>query len=186
MPDDKTQANADAYNAGLFLGDGSANVTSPPDNALDKAFTPLKPVKLPVVMPAVRVRSNTPFGHLHLTVVVDLKTEREVELFAQLGRAGAMVSAETEGLCRLASLYLRSGGALKDIVRQLKGIGSVLNSTVGKDGDDATSVPDSLARALEKYTAARDKHGLRALVLGEFEQDEPAPKLIVDSQPVTG
>ena len=109
---------------------------------------PITPVKLPGVMPAVRVRSSTPFGHLHLTVVVDLRAAREVELFAQLGKSGAVTAAELEGICRLASLYLRVGGQLKDIIKQLKGIGSVLDGTVHQEGNEATSVPDSLARSL--------------------------------------
>jgi hypothetical protein len=105
---------------------------------------------------------------MHVVISVDLKTGRELEVFAQLGKSGALAAADLEGVCRMASLYLRVGGQLKDIIKQLKGIGSILDSTVHQ-GDDATSVPDSLARALEDYAAARDAHGLRALVLGETE-----------------
>ena len=39
-------------------------------------FTPITPIKLPTAMPAVRIRSSTPYGHLHITVVVDLKAGR--------------------------------------------------------------------------------------------------------------
>jgi hypothetical protein len=36
-----------------------------------------------------------------------------VEIFAQLGRAGELTAADIEGMCRLASIYLREGGTLK-------------------------------------------------------------------------
>ena len=107
-----------------------------------------KPPRPPAVMPALRVRFNTPFGHLHVTLVVDVKTGRELEVFALLGRSGEMTAADIEGLCRLASLYLRAGGKLEDIARQLKDIGTNLSSK-----EERVSVPDSLGRAVAKAEA---------------------------------
>jgi ribonucleoside-diphosphate reductase alpha chain len=122
---------------------------------------------------------------MHITVAVDLKTGREIEIFSQIGKSGAATAAELEGICRLASLYLRAGGHLRDIIKQLKGIGSVLDGLMAGN-ESATSVPDSLARALEEYVAARDKHGMRALVLGEIEPpaDEVPPSQ--EAPPILG
>jgi hypothetical protein len=136
-------------------------------------FTPLKPEKTASFLSALRIRHNTPYGHLHVTIAVDIKAGRELEIFAQIGKSGAPTAAELEGICRLASLHLRSGGSLEAIIKQLSGIGSVLDGLLGegdKDGS-STSVPDSLARALRKYVKARDKHGLKSLILGEADME---------------
>jgi ribonucleoside-diphosphate reductase alpha chain len=99
-----------------------------------------------------------------------MKSGREVEVFAQLGKCGSLASADIEALCRLSSIYLRAGGKLEDVARQLKGIGSHLQQG---DTDVSASVPDSLGRALAEYLAAKKKHGLKTLVLGEDAPAEP-------------
>ena len=43
-------------------------------------------MKLPEIMPSLRVRQLTPFGNMHVKISVDPKAEREMEVFAQLGK----------------------------------------------------------------------------------------------------
>lgn len=132
------------------------------------ASTHKKPPKPPAIMSALRVRIKTPFGHLHTTIVLDPKTGRVYEVFAQLGRAGGIVAAELEGLCRLSSLYLRSGGRLEDVAKQLLGIGT----NVAKIDKDATSIPDCLGRALSQYLEKVKAHGHVALLSGDAQEEE--------------
>lgn len=125
------------------------------------------PVQLPEVMPAIRVKQYTPFGTMHVKIVVDPTTKREREIFAQLGKAGDVAAADLEGMCRLGSLYLRVNGELGDVVRQLDGIGSRL-SVPTKDGR-VTSLADGLAKAINKYMRAKELGGIDMLLLGKTE-----------------
>ena len=126
------------------------------------------PPRPPEIMSGLRIRRRTPFGHLYMTITIDMKTEREVEIFSHLGKCGEMVSADTEGMCRLASMYLRAGGGIRDVVKQLKGIGTHFGSSA-----QAVSVPDCIGSAVQYYLEAKKKYGIRALILGEVQLDEP-------------
>jgi ribonucleoside-diphosphate reductase alpha chain len=129
----------------------------------------LKPVKTATILSAVRIRSNTPFGHMHLTISVDPKTERELEVFAQLGKAGDVAASDLEAICRMVSLFLRSGGTLDLVMDQLEGIGSHL-SIPTKDGR-VMSLGDALGKTIHKYWQAKKNHGLKAILLGEVDID---------------
>jgi ribonucleoside-diphosphate reductase alpha chain len=126
-----------------------------------------KPIRAPEMAPGVRLRAITPYGHMHLIVVVDLATEHELEIFAQVGKAGEMIASELEGLCRLASLYLRSGGKLQDIIKQLVGIGSTVSVRRNFNGekDGTCSLPDSLGKVLQAYSHAKKHYGLKKMIL---------------------
>lgn len=125
------------------------------------------PMDLPEIMPAVRVKQATPFGNMHVKVVVDPKTGSERELFAQLGKGGELASADLEGICRVSSLYLRVNGRIEDIVKQLDGIGTSM-SIPTKDGRIA-SLADGLAKAVQKYIQAKKAAGLESLLLGQTD-----------------
>ncbi len=127
-------------------------------------FTPLKPATLPEITSAIRVRQLTPFGNMHINITVDPHTEREVEVFAQLGKGGDLANSDLEAICRMVSLWLRSGGDLKSVINQLHGIGSSLQMHT-KDGK-IMSLGDGLARALRRYSRAKTDCGLRSLLLG--------------------
>jgi len=127
----------------------------------------VKPVQLPEVMSAVRIKQATPFGNMHIKVVVDPVTGRELEVFAQLGKGGDVACSDLEAICRLISLYLRIHGSLDEIVNQLDGIGSSL-SVPTKDGRIA-SLADGMAKAIQKYQRARGISGLEALLLGKTD-----------------
>jgi len=122
------------------------------------------------VLSAVRIRQSTPFEHhLHVVVAVDPKTGRELEVFAQIGSAGGVPGGNLEAICRVVSLYLRNGGALAEVIEQLKGISCHLARST-KDGYVA-SMGDALGIAMQRYLAAKEKHGLAALLTGEVVLD---------------
>ncbi len=130
----------------------------------------LLPVKLPEIMPSLRIRQMTPFGNMHVKVSVDPLLGVEREVFAQLGKGGDVANSDLEGICRMLSLWLRANGSLDLALKQLEGIGSSLTVPT-KDGR-IMSLADGLARALRRYLAVKDRHGLEALLLGRVPAEE--------------
>jgi ribonucleoside-diphosphate reductase alpha chain len=133
------------------------------------------PVKLPDVIPSVRLRQPTPFGNMHLHISVDPATGRELEVFAQLGKGGDLANSDLEAICRLISLLLRSDGDIRTVIDQLEGIGSSL-SVPSKNGR-VKSLGDGLARALRGYVSAKERDGLDAILSGRvksLDATEPA------------
>lgn len=91
---------------------------------------------------------NTGEGTLYVTVNED-GDGNPFELFVRLGKSGADGSANSEALGRMASLCLRSGIHVEDIIKQLKGIAG---STPTWDAGKLTlSVPDAVASVLSVY-----------------------------------
>ncbi len=127
----------------------------------------LVPLKLPEIMSSLRIRQLTPFGNMHVKITVDPRSGNEREVFAQLGRGGDIANSDLEAICRLISLFLRCGGAIGDVVKQLDGIGSSL-SVPSRDGR-IMSLPDGLAKAIQKYLLAKKEFGLKRLLTGECE-----------------
>ena len=128
------------------------------------------PADLPELLSSVRVKQMTPFGNMHVQITVDPKRQRELEVFAQLGKGGDLANSDLEAICRLTSLWLRAGGGIKHVIRQLKGIGSSLQ--VSTRNGKIMSLGDGLAQAMTKYVRARTHFGLRSLLLGDFDPEE--------------
>ena len=91
---------------------------------------------------------RTGLGTLYLTVnEVD---GQPFEVFATIGRSGRSITAKAEAIGRLVSLALRSGIPVRDVVRQLKGIGG--EHPVFQKKGLLLSIPDAVAWVLEsKY-----------------------------------
>ena len=139
----------------------------------------LVPKELPPITSGIRIRQQTPFGNMHIQITVDPRTEREQEVFAQLGKGGDIAASDLEAICRLICLWLRAGGSLVLVIKQLSGIGSSLQ--IPTRHGRIMSLGDGLAHALKRYLRAKERHGLRALLLGEvdpsdIEVDHPVKK----------
>ena len=130
----------------------------------------LAPIRLPEIMPSLRIRQMTPFGNMHVKVSVDPAAQREREVFAQLGKGGDVANSDLEAICRILSLWLRANGSLEMALKQLVGIGSSL--TVPTKEGRIMSLADGLGKALTRYLAAKKNHGLEALLLGRVPADE--------------
>jgi ribonucleoside-diphosphate reductase alpha chain len=127
----------------------------------------IEPRDIPEIVSGLRIRQLTPFGNMHVKITVDPRNGRELEVFAQLGKGGDLANSDLEAICRMISLWLRSGGSLNHVIRQLKDIGSSLQVPT-KEGK-IKSLGDGLARALMKYRRAKEKFGLRDLLLGDYD-----------------
>ena len=130
----------------------------------------LEPRELPSITSGIRIRQQTPFGNMHIQITVDPREERELEVFAQLGKGGDLATSDLEAICRMISLWLRAGGRLNHVIKQLSGIGSSLQIPT-KHGR-IMSLGDGLAQALKRYMRAKERHGLKALLLGEIEPEK--------------
>ena len=122
---------------------------------------------MPELVSSFRMRQLTPFGNMHIHVTVDPRSSRELEVFAQLGKGGDVANSDLEAICRMISLWLRAGGGLRLVIKQLAGIGSSLQ--IPTRGGRIMSLGDGLACALKKYLRAKERFGLRALLLGEAD-----------------
>ena len=152
------------YRDGARSHQPMALTEKPEGTAESTAQGPARPMKLPEVIPSVRLRQPTPFGNMHLHISVDPETGREREVFAQLGKGGDLANSDLEAICRLVSLHLRLDGDITTVIDQLEGIGSSL-SVPSKDGR-IKSLGDGLARALGKYVAVKQRDGLDAILSG--------------------
>jgi ribonucleoside-diphosphate reductase alpha chain len=90
-------------------------------------------------------------------------------VFAQLGKGGDLANSDLEAICRMISLWLRSGGSLQHVINQLHSIGSSLQVST-KEGK-IMSLGDGLARGLRRYMHAKQDCGLKALLMGEAAID---------------
>lgn len=161
---DGQPVGADAGRSASQRSDAQSSMSSDPGSS-DQPDP--KPVRLPEIMPSLRIRQSTPFGNMHVKVSVDPQSGRAREVFAQLGKGGDVANSDLEAICRLLSLWLRSNGSLDLAMKQLSGIGSSLTVPT-KDGR-IMSLADGLACALRRYMAARDQFGLEALLLGQVD-----------------
>jgi len=107
---------------------------------------------------------------MHVSITVDPKRQKELEVFAQLGKGGDVAASDLEAICRMISLFLRSGGSLKHVVDQLKDIGSSL--TVPSREGRIMSLGDGLSKCLMRYQRAKTRFGLQAILLGEADLNE--------------
>ncbi|MEN8782509.1 MAG: vitamin B12-dependent ribonucleotide reductase [Desulfobacterales bacterium] len=112
----------------------------------------------PETLEGFTTKIKTGLGQLYVTV-----TEFEAqpfEVFATIGKSGRSTTAKTEAIGRLVSLALRAGVKVSAIVDQLKGIGG--EHPVFQQGGLVLSIPDAIARVLEKRYLAETNGGGRA------------------------
>lgn len=121
----------------------------------------------PDVMRGLTYRVRTSYGNLFVTINED--EHGPFEVFSQLGKAGGFFQAQSEAICRLISLNLRSGISLLEVIDQLKGIRGP--DIMFSNGGTMHSLPDAIAKVLENHI----KRGQTELDL-RFEKEEP-PKI---------
>lgn len=133
----------------LNIGDvHKAEAASCPTCAADmEAFgaCQIKPRPRPEVTYGITERMKIGCGNLYVTVNYD---ENGIcEVFTSTGKAGGCAS-QSEATARLASIALRSGISMDEILEQLRGIRCP--STIRHAGLKCTSCPDAIARVIKK------------------------------------
>ncbi|MFZ1683402.1 MAG: ribonucleotide-diphosphate reductase subunit alpha, partial [Candidatus Zixiibacteriota bacterium] len=108
--------------------------------------TPAGVQKRPLVLPGFTEKIRTGYGNLYVTV--NLKDGRPFEVFAHIGKSGYTTMADTEAICRLISLALRSNVPVQQVIKQLRGIGG--SHQVYSEGSKVFSVPDAIAQILNR------------------------------------
>ena len=90
-------------------------------------------------------------GMNSLYVTINLLNNKPIEVFMASGKSGNVVNGLCMGLGRLASLALRSGTSVEDVVKSLEDISTgdfYINQSTGK----ADSISDALSKALHYFT----------------------------------
>jgi len=120
----------------------------------------------PTVVYGYTRRVRAPEGNVNVTINSD--EAGPLEVFLNVGKAGSDISALAEALGRLISLNLRivsplsQTDRLREIADMLRGIGG--SRAIGFGPDQVRSLPDAVARALDKHlemmaaSSAPDSH----------------------------
>ena len=104
------------------------------------------PAARPRIVNGYTEKVETGHGNLYVTVNSDADG-KPFEVFGNQGKSGGCDSAMMEAITRLASLNLRSGVPVENIVDQLKGITCC---PVWDEGVQVRSGPDAIALVLGK------------------------------------
>jgi len=130
---------------GILLTEKEANQQKTNSSLLP---TVVGPRPRPRVIQGKTFKMKTEMGSTFITINEDEKGLFEV--FIHLGRSGSVPMSFAEAMGRLISLALRSSVRPEDIIEALKYIrGS--RPVVQEDNEVVFSVPDAIAKAMEKY-----------------------------------
>lgn len=137
----------------------------------------ISPRKRPDVMHGSTYKVATAYGNLYVTINED--EAGPFEVFSQLGKAGGFFGAQTEAICRMISLSLRSGISLADVTEQLKGIRGP--DPVFHNGERILSLPDAIANVLESHAKRGQTELKLELPKIEPKKIEPEQELVYES-----
>lgn len=140
------------------------------EKSADTNLSPVReisPRPRPDVTMGMTERMKIGCGNLYVTVNYD---ENGIcEVFTSTGKAGGCPS-QSEATARLASIALRSGISVEEILNQLKGIRCP--STVRQHGMQCTSCPDAIAKVIKKVYDMQ-KSGMPIAPNQEKKEDSP-------------
>ena len=116
---------------------------------------PRQPDERPDTLNSITDKIKTGFGNLYVTTTYF--HQKPFEVFASIGKSGYSTMADAEAIGRLISLALRSGVDPMEVVSQIKGIGG--SDPVFTEGGLVTSIPDAVAKVLERHFGNGSKSG---------------------------
>ncbi|MBI2426918.1 MAG: vitamin B12-dependent ribonucleotide reductase [Candidatus Kerfeldbacteria bacterium] len=138
--------------------------------------TKIIPRERPEVLRGFTYKLSTSYGNMFITINED-DDGNPFEVFATIGKPGGVFQAKSEAICRLASLALRSGVDVEEIIKQLKGIRGPMPSFT-KYGM-VLSIPDGIAQILEQHVK-RGQGQLELKYEGKSDKSEmPAANVVV-------
>ncbi|MDO8504542.1 MAG: ribonucleotide-diphosphate reductase subunit alpha, partial [Candidatus Liptonbacteria bacterium] len=106
------------------------------------------PKSRPSVMSGRTYRVKTGYGNIYVTINNDDMGE-PFEIFATIGKSGGFFQEQSEGICRLISLALRSGVKVSEIISHIKGIRGPMPTI--SDKGTILSLPDAIGKILEEH-----------------------------------
>jgi ribonucleoside-diphosphate reductase alpha chain len=111
---------------------------------MDTAMVSLpKPRPRPEIVTGSTYELKTAYGGLYVTINNDIEG-KPFEVFATIGKSGGFFAADSEAICRLISLALRSNIPSQQIIKQLSGIRGPMPSWTKKG--TVLSIPDAIAK----------------------------------------
>ena len=111
------------------------------------------PRQRPQTLSSITDRIRTGHGNLYVTITFD-ENQLPFEVFTNLGKAGSSDAAYLEAVSRLASLALRSGVGVEQVIDQLRGI---TDAPTWDEGQQVLSAPDAVALALLRHARPVDE-----------------------------
>lgn len=108
----------------------------------------LEPRVRPETLSGKTYKVKTGYGNLYVTVNND-DNGVPFEVFATIGKTGGFFQEQSEGICRLISLALRSGIKIEEIINDLKGIRGPMPTLTAKG--TILSLPDAIGQILEEH-----------------------------------
>ncbi|HEB13656.1 MAG TPA: adenosylcobalamin-dependent ribonucleoside-diphosphate reductase [candidate division CPR3 bacterium] len=127
---------------------------NPVEEKIEKKGSGIVPRERPDVMTGKTYRMKTGYGNLYVTVNNDEKGV-PFEIFATIGKSGGFFQEQSEAICRMVSLSLRSGIDVKEVVDNLKGIRGPSPILTGKGM--VLSLPDAVGQILEEHVTTTSK-----------------------------
>ncbi|MDL2210445.1 vitamin B12-dependent ribonucleotide reductase, partial [Desulfovibrio sp. OttesenSCG-928-O18] len=122
--------------------------------------------------PTVRARPDVVYGftqkvstgHGLMYVTINEVDGKPFEIFATIGKSGRSTTAKAEAIGRLISLAMRSGIEIKEIVKQIKGIGGEMPVFNTAKRGQVVSIPDGIAWVLEnRYLKSKQAYHVNGL-----------------------
>jgi ribonucleoside-diphosphate reductase alpha chain len=146
---------------------------TPGDSAPQPYAAAMQPLKLerPVRVSGETIAINTSYGKMYLTI--NSMNGEPFETFATVAKAGGMIQADLECVCRLISLALRYRIPMHEITRQLIGIQD--GNPYGVGANRVLSLWDAIAKALASFHPAEQRHEQMASVLAMRPEGLPCP-----------
>ena len=117
----------------------------------------LEPRVRPEALSGKTYKVKTGYGNLYVTVNNDDQGV-PFEIFATIGKSGGFFQEQSEAICRLISLSLRSGIKVEEIISDMKGIRGPMPTLTAKG--TILSLPDAIGRILEEHVKSAGAHGL--------------------------
>jgi ribonucleoside-diphosphate reductase alpha chain len=143
----------------LNIGTGE-NIVAPTEiGKVDELIAPLSidkkrvaPKERPAIMSGKTYKIKTGYGNLYITINDDEKGI-PFEVFATIGKSGGFFQEQSEAICRLISLSLRSGIKVESIIEDLKGIRGPM--PIITDKGTVLSLPDAIGRIIEEHVKSK-------------------------------
>jgi len=166
----------------ITIGDSSSVISMTEDpkkqkKLMDQSSTGAPTLDKDGLKPRVRPRAlwgktyqiKTGYGNLYITVNVD-ENDTPFEVFAAIGKNGGFFQEQSEAICRLISLSLRSNISAYEVIDQLRGIRGP--QPVITERGTILSLPDAIGWILEEH------------IVGDVDISEADEEEVVLSSPV--